>query len=797
MFRLNLKIALRNLWKHKGYTFINLMGLAIGMASCILIFLFIRFQFSFDEGHQNEDRIFRVITTWNYNAFDDVSAGVPVPFAAAARNEIAGFEKVGSIFKRGGIIHVNDHTGKPAIKTQQAIYYTDPGFFEVFSDIKWKYGKPQQALSAPNTVVLSEEFAKRFFGTAERAIGKTIKLGVNTNLEVTGVIQDMPQNSSFPLGIIVSYQTYYGRNNGNWDSVNSSSACYVLLKEGINLADVQVQLDKFNSKYYPIQKISGNQKNQLQSLRDIHFSPQYDNFGESTISKSEVYGLAIIGLFLMLTACINFINLSTAQSVNRSKEVGVRKVMGSKRKQLIVQFLTETFALSLIALLFACVIAEMAIPSMQNLFNSQIEFSLFSHPVILLFMFVLVVFVAFLAGFYPALIVSGFSPALAIKNKISLNGKGLSIRKVLVVFQFSITVVLIIGTLVIVRQMEFVQKKSLGFNPNEVAMIGIMGDSTSITRHNTFREQVLQIPGIESVSFCQSAPLSDDVNATDFTYNGIKNQDFELRTVRADENYFKVFDLKLIAGKIYLKSDTANGCVVNETFLRKINVSNPQDAIGKMLNASGNLMPITGVVKDYNDKSLKEGISGVAIFPGKNQYWNTAIKVDAKKIMPAMKAIEGIWNRTFPNGIYQANFVNDEINGYYEGERITGVLFKVFAGVIIFISFIGLFGLISFVATQRTREVAIRKVLGASTIELVKMLNGSFLIMVFTANLIAWPLAYLFVKKWLAGFTYQMELTAWPFVLAMGISMFITLLTVSIRSYKAAVANTVDALKYE
>ncbi|WP_288880777.1 ABC transporter permease [Pedobacter panaciterrae] len=797
MFKLNLKIALRNLWKNKGYTFINVLGLSIGMASCILIFMFIRFQLSFDEGYKNEERIFRVVTNWKYNAFDDYSAGVPVPFAAAARNEIAGFEKVGSIVKRGGILHVKDQTGREIIKTQEAVYYADPDFFEVFNDIRWQYGNPQQALSKPNTVVLSEAFANKFFGTAEHAIGKTITLGAKTNLEVTGVIQDMPQNSSFPLGIVISYQTYYGRNITNWDSVNSSSSSYVLLKDGVALADMQVPLDKFNKKYYPIQKIAGNQNNQLQALRDIHFSTQYDNFLESTIGKSEIYGLAIIGLFLILTACINFINLSTAQSVNRSKEIGVRKVMGSKRKQLIAQFLTETFAQSLIALLIACVIAELAIPPMQNLFKGQIEFSLFSHMSILVFMVLLVVFVGFLAGFYPALIISRLNPVLAIKNKISLNGGSLSLRKFLVVVQFSITVVLIIGTLVIIRQMEYVQKKSLGFDPNAVAMVGILTDSTSKTKYNTFKEQILQVPGIESLSFCQTAPLSNDVNSTDFTYNGIKNKDFELRTVRADENYFELFDLKLIAGKIFLKSDTANGCVVNETFLKKINVTNPQDVIGKVIDASGNILPITGVVKDYNDKSLKESISGIAIFPGKQEYWNVAIKIDAKQIMPAMKQVERIWNSTFPNGIYQANFVNDRINGYYESEQITGALFKVFAGVIIFISFIGLFGLISFVATQRTREVAIRKVLGASTIELVKMLNGSFLIMVFIANLIAWPLAYLFVNKWLSGFAYRMDLTIWPFVLAMGISMLITLITVSLRSYKAAVANTIDALKYE
>jgi putative ABC transport system permease protein len=796
MFKLNLKIAWRNLWKNKGYTLINILGLSIGMASCILIFIFIRFQLSFDEGYQNEDRIYRVVTDWKYNAFDDYSAGIPVPFIAAARNEIAGFDKVGAIIKRGDILHVKDAVGKE-IKTQEAVYYAEPDFFEIFEDIKWKYGKPKDALSEPNTVVLSEASAIKFFGNAASAIGKTIILGSDKNLKVTGIIQDMPQNSSLPFKIIISYETFNWRKFRNWDAVNSSTSCYVLLKAGLKLSDIQKPLNQFNKKYYTDQKIAGNQINRLQALRDIHFNERYDNFADSTIGKSQIYGLSIIGLFLILTACINFINLSTAQSVNRSKEVGVRKVMGSKRKQLIAQFLTETFAVSLIALLIASVITELAIPPMQNLFKGQIEFSLFGHPIIFVFMALLVVFVGFLAGFYPALIVSGFNPVLAIKNKVALNNSGLSLRKILVVVQFAITIILIIGTLVIIRQMEYIQKKSLGFNPNAVAMIGVPGDSTSQTRYNTFKERMLQIPGIQMLSFCQTAPLSSDVNSTDFTFNGIKNKDFEVRTLRADENYFKLFDLKILAGKVFLKSDTANGCVVNETFLKKMFISNPQDALGKMINASGNAIPVVGVVKDYNDKSLKESISGLAIFPGKRNYYNAAVKVDSKQLMSAMKQAEALWNSTFPNGIFDSSFVNDRINSYYESEQIMGALFKISAGVIIFISFIGLFGLISFVATQRTKEVAIRKVLGASTIELVKMLNGSFLLMVFIANLVAWPLAYLFISKWLSGFAYRIDINIWPFALAMVISMIITLITVSIRSYKAATANTIDALKYE
>jgi putative ABC transport system permease protein len=797
MFKLNLKIAFRNLVKNKVYTLINILGLSIGMACCILIFLFIKYQLSFDEGFKNEDRIFRVVTNWKYNAYDDYSAGVPTPFMAAAREELAGVEKVAAIVKRGGIIYIKDQHSRIIIKTPETIYYAEPEFFEIFSDIKWIYGIGSKGLSEPGTVALSETIAKRYFGTTQNAVGKSITLGTKTLLKVIGVFQEMPSNSSFPLTVVVSYETFGGRDQRNWDAVNSSSSAFVLLKEGITATTIQPALAQFNKRHYTDQHIAGNQTNAFQALKEIHFSERYDNFRESTTGKREIYGLGIIGLFLMLTACINFINLSTAQSVNRSKEVGVRKVMGGKRKQLIGQFLIETFVLSFIAMLLACVMAELAIPSMQSLFKDEVLFSLFGNPSIFLFLFILVMIVSLLAGFYPAMVISGFNPALAIKNKIILNSNGLSLRKILVVAQFSVTILLIIGTLVIINQMQYLKDKSVGFQVDAVAMINLPGDSISETKYDTFKEMASRIPGVEMLSFCQTEPLSPNVNATDFAYNGIKNKDFELRTLRSDENYFKLFDLKIIAGKVYSKSDTVNGFVVNETFLKKMHIMDPSEVLGKMLDASGNVGPIVGVVRDYNDKSLREPISGLAIFPGKNQYYSIAIKADGKQLISVMKNVEQLWNKTFPTRVYSSGFLNERINTYYENERTMGTLFKVFAGVIIFISFIGLFGLISFVAKQRSREVAIRKVLGATTLELVKMLNGSFLLMVFLANVVAWPLAYVLVSNWLSGFAYRMDLSIWPFLIAMGISMFITLATVSLRSYKAAVANTVDALKYE
>jgi putative ABC transport system permease protein len=796
MFKLNLKIAWRNLVKNKGYTFINVTGLAIGMASCILIFLFVRHELSFDEGFTNEKRIYRFVTDWRYAAFDDYSSGAPIPVIKTAKEEIAGLEKTAAIVKRYSVVHVKDDSGKDIVKSDEPIYYVEPDFFEIFN-VTWFQGKPAQALAQPNTVTLAKATAVKYFGSAAKAIGKTITLGSKTNLRVTGVFQDMPENSSFPLKIVISYQTFPDKDDDCWDCVNSSTSIFVLLKEGINTADVQPAIDAFNKKYYTDQRIAGNQLNRLQPLREIHFSENYANFADTTIGKSKIAGLIVIGLFLILTACINFINLTTAQAINRSKEVGVRKVMGSMRKQLIWQFLMETLLVTLTAMLVACVLAELAIPQMQELFNNRITFSLFQHPVIFGFMALLILGVAFLAGFYPAIVMSGFDPALAIKNKLSLNTTGLSLRKVLVVVQFSISIVLIISTLVVINQMAYMKEKPLGFNPQQVAMIGIPNDSLSRTKHLSFKERLLKIPGVKLVSFCQSPPLSANVNSSDFSYNGVKNKDFELRTTRVDDNYFKVFDLKIIAGKGLAKSDTANGYVVNETFIKKMYLKSPNEVLGKKILVNGNSLPIVGVVADFNDKSLQEGISGLAMSVGKNQYWNVAVKLEGDKLMSTMSKTEDLWNSMFPNSVYQASFVNDTINGYYETEKVMGVLFKVFASVIIFISFIGLLGLISFVATQRTKEMAIRKVLGATTFELVKLLNGSFLLMVFIANLIAWPIAYILINSWLNGFAYRMQLSFWPFVIAMCLTMLITLLTVSLRSYKAAVANTISALKYE
>lgn len=797
MFKLNLKIALRNLWKYKGYTAINIFGLSIGLASCLLIFIFVRYETSYDKDYPNSDRIYRIVTQWNYadgNEFH--SQGVAMPLAPAMRADFSQFEKVAAIQQSDGIIKVRSQNGKPEIKTSEEVYYAEPYFFEIFQ-YSWLSGNPKQSLTEPNSVVLTEKTANAYFGSWKNALGKSINFQSNTDFKVTGILKDHGPNTSFPLDVVFSYASYKGRNLKEWNSISSSSECYVLLKKDIDINELKNPIKQFIKKYENDDKAPGKVSHTLQALNDIHHDENYGNFAQNTTPIKQLIGISIIGAFLLLTACINFVNLATAQAVSRSKEVGVRKVMGSRRKQLIWQFLSETTLITLIALMLACVLTELTLPKMESLISANVTFGLFDHSIIFVFLFALLVVVSFLAGVYPAMVMSGFSPALAIKNRVSTgNAGGVVLRKTLVVVQFAITAVLIVSTLVIIKQMSYIRNKSLGFDSKAVAMINLPQDSVSLQKLNLLKSQILAKTGVKSVSYNSAPPSSQNNNTTSFTYNSATNADFQVNTKLGDEDYFDVFGLKFVAGRALAKSDTIKEFVVNETLLRKLNVK-PNEAIGKMIGLWGARGPIVGVVKDFNNYSLHEPIAPIAIFSRKNIYSSLAIKLESKELMSTMKAIEQTFNATFPDYVYQVNFMDDEIANYYHTEQVMGTLFKAFAGVVIFISFIGLFGLISFVATQRTREIAIRKVLGASNMELIKMLNSSFLWMVLIANLVAWPVAYIFVNQWLSNFEYRITLSIWPFVIAMIISMAITLITVSLRSYRAAKANTIDALKYE
>lgn len=797
MFRLNLKIALRNLWKNKGYTFINIAGLSIGMASCILIFIFIRYQLSFDQQFVNKDRIYRVVSSWKYADKEEFQSGVPRPLAAAMRNDFGMLEEVAALQRGGGIIKIKDQSGNLRLKTAEDVFYIEPGFFKIFG-YPWLEGNPQQALVQPNTVALSQKMASRFFGDWRKAVGQTFQYR-DKPLKVTGVFADIPENSSNPINIAIAYAGYEDKNMKDWYAVSSSSEVYVLLKKGVDVADLEGPKNAFLKKYYTDKESDGKEDHFFQPLAELHKDANYGNFSGKIIEKSQLTGLAAIGMFLLLTACINFINMATAQAISRSKEIGVRKVMGGRRKQLMVQFLTETLTITIFSLLIACILTEAALPSMIALFRENISFSIVDHPVIFVFIIGLVLLVSLVAGFYPAMVMSGFSPILAIKNKVNLGSSGgVVLRKVLVVMQFTLTIVLMTGTFIIMKQMTYMREKPLGFNPSAIAMVDVPGDSLSRLKYSLLKKRLLNETGVRFASLCSNGPSSMDVDNINFSYNG-KKPGFQVGSKYADADYFKTFDLKVISGKGFSQNDSLQEYIVNETFLKKLNIVRPEDAIGQKvtLGGSSDQISIVGVVKDFNNTNLREAISPILFHKNSKKAAVIAVKMNTRSIPATMKNIESIWNSVYPEHVYGAVFMEEKINKYYESERVMGTLFKAFAFVIVFISFIGLFGLISFVATQRTKEMAIRKVLGASTLELISILNFSFMTLVLLANLIAWPIAYLLIDKWLSGYAYRIELNIWPFLIVTSISMVATLLTVSFRSFSAARTNPVDALKDE
>lgn len=796
MFRLNLKIALRSLFRNKLYTLINVLGLSIGMTGCILIFVFIKFQLSFDTHFAKSDRIYRFVTDWKYNNFDDYSSGVPLPFSSAAKVELPEIEKIARISRSGGVVSVKNGDGRTAFKASRDVYFAEPELFDILQ-VKWLQGTSASALSEPNTVVLSQKTAALLFGSVKLAVGKNLTFWNSIPLRVVGVFEDLPASSSVPMEILASHATFYGNKNQDWENVSTYNQCFMLLKQGASLAALERSLESLSQKYLKQKKLPGQQRYRLQPLLEIHFSENYNNFADTSISGKEVFSLGIIALFLIATACINFINLATAQSVNRSKEVGVRKVMGAMRRQLVFQFLAETIVITVASVIIACIISELSLPLLSSLTKAPISLSLFSNLEILGFLLLLVLIVSFLSGFYPAMVMSGFSPALAIKNRVRIQTGNLSLRMILIIMQFTVTIVLIIATVVVIKQMEYMRTKPLGFKKDHVMLVNFPGDSTSLSRQQLIREKILHVKGVEMQSYFARPPLSGMMNTTNFYVDGRENKDFEVRLSMSDEHYFDLFDLKFVAGKVYPKSDTVNAYITNETFIKKIGITDPTLALGKVISQNGRTGPIVGVVKDFNDQSLREEISPMIFFQEKQQYYSMGIKLGSEHMGSARQEIESIWTTAFPDEVYNAKFIDEDIERYYESERITGILLETFGMLIMFIALIGLFGLISFVASQRTREMAIRKVLGATTAELVKMLNGSFLKMVLVANLVAWPLAYILVNQWLSRFAYRAPLSIWPFLMAMFASVLLTATVVSFRSYRAANANAADALKYE
>ncbi len=797
MFKNYLKVAFRNLWKNKGYSIVNILGLSIGLAVCLLIFLFIRYEMSFDHFHKNKDRIYRIVTTWKHPGYKEYSQGAPAPLAAALKEDFPGIQKVAAVIWSGSQVTIPGVDGQSPKKFNESnnIFIVQPEFYEIFN-FPWLYGNPETALKKPNTVALTKSIAEAFFGNWHNAIGKSILIDNHQWMKVTGIIKDLPKNTDLPIKIAVSYATVSHQLGNNWQFVSTDWHCYVLLKKNINIDQPESRLPAFIKKYYPDNTIqSGLWGFVFQPLQDIHFNTKMGSYGHQ-INPKELIALGIVGLFILLIACINFINMSTAQSVRRAKEVGIRKVLGSRRKKLMLQFLCETMLITAGAMLMACILTELTLPWIRNFFDQPISFDLFRHPVIVWFLVIIVLITGLLAGLYPAFIMSGFEPVTALKAKIKSSGNR-RLRETLVIIQFAVTLIIVIGMWLIIKQMNFFRNQPMGFDQSAISLVSLPGDSMSLTKYNTFKNTLVQLPGIENMSLCYSAPSSQYMITRNFSYNNTRVKPFGLAMKFADTAYFHTFGLQLIAGRIFHPGDTMKEVVVNQTLLKKVGVVDPQEAVGKYMIINDRKATIVGVVKDFVNYSLANKISPTAITTGKSWYGTIALKLNPGNIDGTMRAVKKIYNKLFPQYIYNAHFFDQQIADYYIRENRLAKLFKVFAIIVLFISTIGLLSLLSFITAQRTKEIAIRKVLGASGKDILQLIGKGFMVIVIIANMIAWPVAYILAKEWLNGFAYRIEIPVWPFVITAVLSMVLTLLIIGVQIWSVLKVNSMKVLKDE
>ncbi|HTE24451.1 ABC transporter permease [Flavitalea sp.] len=802
MFRNYLNSSLRNLSKNRLSSIINISGLAVGIAAALLIFFVVQFETSFDSFHKKRNNIYRITST--FSGLDGLrySGNTSFPVAPQLRLDFPQVEEVASIFRQGdGQINAQSDKTKQEQKFQEKdIFYSEPGFFQMF-DFEWLAGSPETALSQPNSVVLTQELADKYFGTWKVAIGKTIRHNNRFTYKISGILKNVPENTDFPLSVIISYETLkstdYKESLKDWIGTYHGAYTFVVLSPSYGLNKFQADLKAFSKKYKPAQN-AGDLFN-AQPLAEMHYDERFGNYRTHTFSHQLVSILSLIAIFLIGIACVNFINLATAHAVNRSKEVGVRKVLGSSRGQLTFQFLSESLLITVAAFAIAIGISITALPFLNQLLATSMTAGMLLSPTVINLMVILVLLITILSGLYPAIIMSGFKPVTALKGKISSKMVGgISLRRSLVVLQFSIAQILIIGMLIVVKQTVYFKDAPLGFDRSYVVNVPIANDSANQSKTNAFVNRLRNHPGIENISLSYASPSSEDNWTSKFRFNQSTHEtDFGANLKWADADYFKTYRIEFVGGRQYYASDTIREYVVNETLAKKLGYLNPSDILGKTINfgSEGEGIPIIGVVRDFNALSLKQPMSPVVLstWNGTYQVMNIRVKPETQKA--TLVVVEKLWKETYPDKIFSYSFLDDTIDSFYKQENQLSILYKVFAGIALFISCLGLYGLVMFIATQRTKEVGIRKVLGASTSSIVYLLSREFILLIVLAFVIASPVAYYFMHNWLQNYTYRIQPGYSIFLFAFIGCIVVGWLTVGHRAMKAAKANPAKSLK--
>ena len=800
MFKIYLKSAYRNLLKHKGFTFLNIAGLTFGLTACLLIGLFVRDEMQFDKYIPEGDRVHRVYYKITGEEGTSQIASTPPMFATALKQEFPEVEKT---------IRVLNNPNKDLFEVGEAKFYeeggilAEPSFFDLFP-LEFTYGSAVGALADPSSVVLSKEVAQKYFGQVN-PIGQEIT--INKELyQVKGVFQNNPK-FHLPISYIVpmAAANISEERMQSWDWYQFHN--YVKLKEG---ADPEALQAKFQAYSRPFLKGDGQITYMpfLQPLHDIHlYSADFRHDMAAKGNITYVNALMITAFFILVIACFNFVNLSTAKSIKRAKEVGVRKTIGASRKQLMVQFVAESTFLTFISLVLAVLVSCLLLPLLNQFTEKQIVFDFLTNPIKLMLLLLLAVVVGVLAGFYPALVLSGYQPVKVLKgtfNGDSKPGKIPWLRHGLVVVQFSLSVLLIICAIVVRKQVTYLHNKELGFKKEQILFFPMRGERMS-SNYETFKNELLQSPNVTAVTIGYGFP--GDMFGDGMMTIPSKGEQKKLTQMMVDHDYIKTLGLELVAGRDFskeMKTDAEHGFIINETAVRELGFAKPEQALGETLLWPTWRNPdlikrgqVIGVVKDFHYKSLYDQVEPAVLQIYPEAYWKVAVKVKAAGIENAIADVKGVWSKFSPDYPLEYNFLDESFEKMYRSEEKLKSLLWIFTSMAIIVGCLGLFGLAAYAAERRTKEIGIRKVLGATEKSIVLLLSKDFVKLVLISIFLASPIAWYFMHQWLQDFAHRIDVSWWIFALAGLSTVTIALITVSFHAIKAAFRNPIKNLRTE
>ena len=798
MLKNYIKIAFRNLLRNKSYAFINIAGLSLGLTCAMLIFALVRYHFNIDKHHSKYANTYRIVSEFisSEGGENFHTPGIPYPFGKAVLASYPEIENLSMTEIQGGyFVAVPSGNGidKKFKETEEGAF-VEPSFFKIF-DYEWIAGGSEE-LKNPNTVVISEKNAIKYFGTTD-VLGKIIKNDGRLSLKIVGVFKDYKDNTDFAYQVMTSYASlkeFYGSINDDFGSTNSSTRCIVSLNDKFTKANWDKQMLNFVKKYRPdeVKTI----RYPMQPLKEIHFSEDYGG-----VNKNLILSLFAIGIFLIITASINFVNLATAQALKRSKEVGVRKVLGSSKSQLFWQFMAETAMITITSLVISLFLFQFGEKIAREYLDGAFKFTFYFDASVILYIVGIVVAVILLSGAYPALVLAGFQPVMALKGKISTQQVGgFSVRRSLVVVQFAISQMLIIGMAVVTSQLSYFQNTDLGFKKDAIMTVQLpFVPRQDIVKMNTFKNLISAIPDVEKVSFSMSgAPQSGWVSSTSLKFdNRPESEKWSTHAKGVDANYLDLYGIKLVAGRNLYPADSVREVIVNEAFVKKLGIKDPAQIIGKKLASRGKNVDIVGVVKDFHQQSLANTIDPLYMTTDATNFYFANLKLRSANYQKVVKSLEKAFNQVYPESYFDNQFVDEAIQRAYQEEETMGNLINFFALVAILIGCLGLYGLVSFMATQKTKEIGIRKVLGASVGNILALFGKEFAQLIIIAFVIAAPAAWWIMNGWLQNYEYRISIGVGIFLLSIGTTILIAGITVGYRSIRASLANPVKSLRTE